>query len=187
MFININKKISESLTLQQLKDLKEIARQLGATSMGSAPVSNTGISDTKIENVMNSINSDGTEFNGTSNTASNVQSGSTLDTLLGTLESRLEILENQDGPSGMSPCSEGTYSAAGMAGCTPCDAGKKLIDAATGDESIACQNCGAGTYSAASVNNCTPCAEGTYSLEGSSACEPCAAGTWSAEGSSECA
>ena len=86
--------MSESLTLQQLKDLKELARQMGAGSMGTVPISDTSITNSKIENLLISTNSNGTEFYGTSNTASETQPGSTLDILLNNLESRLSFIEN---------------------------------------------------------------------------------------------
>jgi len=64
------------------------------------------------------------------------------------------------------PCSAGTYSAAGATSCTNCDAG---------------------TYSAAGATSCTNCDAGKYSAAGAASCSSCTAGsTWSAAGAASC-
>ncbi|GMH77019.1 hypothetical protein TL16_g07263 [Triparma laevis f. inornata] len=73
-------------------------------------------------------------------------------------------------------CAIGKYSGSGTASCTACLEGKKLVESATEDESVACQNCAAGKFSAASKNDCGDCAIGKYSGSEKASCTACAAG-----------
>ncbi|GMH78102.1 hypothetical protein TrLO_g3938, partial [Triparma laevis f. longispina] len=99
-------------------------------------------------------------------------------------------------------CATGHYSGVAHASCTACAAGKRLIDAATADESVACSICGSGRFSQVeAMADCEACKAGTYlSASGSAAgetssadlhdsaddCSICHAGLYSDSGAGSC-
>ncbi len=79
-------------------------------------------------------------------------------------------------------CSAGTYSGAGAASCTACQAGK--YQASKGKSY--CDTCPAGKYSAAGASSCSTCQAGKYSSAGAGSCSTCPAGKYSAAGAGSC-
>lgn len=85
--------LNESLSPQMLKDLKEIARQLGATSMGNLPIQGTSVNIQSFLTLLNSVNSDSTLFNGNANYTKSALTGSTLHNRIYSILSRIQTLE----------------------------------------------------------------------------------------------
>jgi len=85
--------LSESLSPQMLKDLKEIARQLGATSMGNDAISGTSNNIQSFLTLLNSVNSDSTQFNGNANYTKSALLGSALHNRIDAILSRIQTLE----------------------------------------------------------------------------------------------
>ncbi|GMI12288.1 hypothetical protein TrLO_g644 [Triparma laevis f. longispina] len=84
-------------------------------------------------------------------------------------------------------CSAGKFIRPGSTICVGCEAGKHVIDGATGDESSVCVDCNAGKYSDSTNSpTCTECSAGQYSGPTSSTCSECDEEKFSTASSSSC-